>query len=416
MKHFAACVLSISIAACASTPASLQMADAGWIESWSASPLPPSGEGSFFGASPAFENQTIRQVVRLSAGGDQIRIRLTNEYGDAPLAVGAATVALAGPDGALASEAVPLTFSGSPSAVIRAHAPLVSDPVDLPTDALQSLSISVYFPDDTGPCVCHLTGVQTAYVSGPGDFTTSASFEPASTLTQRAFLGGVDVLVGSEAKTIVAFGDSITDGVGSTTDGDDRWPDQLADRLVARGGDVTFGVSNQGISGNRLLSGGAGVFGESILARFDRDVLGVPGAEYVILFIGVNDLGQGFGATGLPIAGLPQTEVSTEAMIAAYRQVIERAHMGGLTIYGATIAPYGGATYWSEEGESVRQAINTWIRESGEFDGVVDFDAAVRDPANPVAMAGGLHMGDFLHGSPAGYEAMANAIDLSLFE
>jgi lysophospholipase L1-like esterase len=406
----------VAIAACAAIPEQAGRADdAQWIESWSASPLPPSTEGSFFGPSPSFENQTIRQVVRLSAGGAQVRVRLTNEYGSAPLEVGAASIALSSAEGAPAGEAIPLTFSGRPGITIAAGAPAYSDPVDLPAQALQSLSISVYFPEATGPCTCHLTGVQTAYVSAPGDFT-AAAFEPASTLTQRAFLGGVQVRVEGEAETIVALGDSITDGIGATLDGDDRWPDVLAERLAARGGAVVFSVSNQGISGNRLLSGGPGPFGESILARLDRDVLSVPGVEHVVLLIGVNDLGLGF-ARGGPFAGtLPRTEVSEETMLAGYRQVIARAHMRGLKIYGATILPYNGTGTWTEEGEALRQTINAWIREGGEFDGVIDFDAAVRDPADPSRIADGLHAGDFLHGSPAGYAAMAAAVDLSLFE
>lgn len=414
----AAALLALT-AACmtASGDAARAAEGADWIESWGASPIPPSGPDSFFGESPSWENRTIRQTVRLSAGGDRIRIRLTNEFGAAPLHVGAATVALAGADGALSGEPIPLRFSGSPDALIRAGAPMLSDAVDLDVADLQSLSISLYFPDDTGPCTCHLTGSQTAYVSGPGDFTGAANFEADSTLTQRAFLSGVEVMVEGEGKTIVALGDSITDGVGSTPDADNRWPDILAERLAERGGPVSFAVSNQGISGNRLLSDGAGGFGDSILARLDRDVLAVPGVDYVILFIGVNDIGQAFGGGfGGPGGALPQTEVTAETMIAGYRQVIARAHLRGLTIYGATIAPYEGASYWTEQGEAVRQAVNDWIRTSDEFDGVVDFDAAVRDPADPTRFADGLHMGDYLHGSPAGYQAMADAIDLSLFE
>jgi lysophospholipase L1-like esterase len=427
MKRLTLVQAAIAIAACTTTPtgtAGIQTSaqNGGWIESWGAPPEPPSVKGGFFGASPSWKNQTLRQVVRLSAGGAELRVRLTNEYGAADLLVGAATVAPAGEGGALAGKPIPLTFSGKPAAVIRAGAPILSDPVILPTKALQSLAISLYLPNDTGPCTCHLTGAATTLVSAPGDFTKAATFKPAATLTQRAFLSSVDVLPAGGTATIIALGDSITDGVGATADCNDRWPDKLAERLVARGGAVTYGLSNQGISGNRLLSGGAGVFGDSVLARFDRDVLSAPGVKYVILFIGVNDLGQAFGARApaagagpSPFAGLPQTDVSVDAMLAGYRQVIARAHVHGLKVYGATIIPYGGATYWSKEGEATRLAINTWIRTGREFDGVIDFDAAMRDPKDPSKMADGLHLPDFLHATPAGLKAMADAVDLSLF-
>jgi lysophospholipase L1-like esterase len=384
-----------------------------WTGSWGASPLPPTPAGGPFPGTPSFENQTIRQVVRLSAGGDQIRLRLTNEYGAAPLEVGAARVALADADGAIVpgSERV-VTFSGAASAVISAGAPLLSDPIDLAVENLAILSVSLYFPDDTGACTCHSAGMQAAFVSAPGDHT-SGTFEPASMTQSRAFLSGVEVRTRA-AGVVVAFGDSITDGIGSTPGANHRWPDYLAARLAARRRDGTFGVVNQGISGNRVLSDGAG---ESALARFDRDVLSVPGLTHVIVFEGVNDLGIGFGNFGGGGRGgaLPAgVEVSEASLIAGYRQLIARAHAKGVKIYGATIAPYEGASYFAAAGESVRQAVNAWMRSSGEFDGVIDFDAVLRDPAKPSQIADGLHAGDHLHGNDAGYEAMADSIDLRL--
>jgi hypothetical protein len=206
MKRLILTLCAASLAACASMPTDATDPSAQtWIESWSASPLPPSVDGGFFGPSPSWQDATIRQVVRLSAGGSVLRVRLTNEYGAAPLVIGAATIAPAAADGAPIGDPIRLTFSGAASATAPAGAPLVSDPVALPVDALASVSISVYFPQDTGPCTCHLTGVQTAYVSAPGDHTAEAAFEPASTLAQRAFLGGVDVLAAGEAKTIVTL-------------------------------------------------------------------------------------------------------------------------------------------------------------------------------------------------------------------
>jgi len=219
-------------------------------------------------------------------------------------------------------------------------------------------------------------------------------------------------------KSIVVLGDSISDGVGSTPNANHRWPDLLADRLKARGGRGAWGVVNMGISGNRVLNDGAG---QSALARFDRDVLSVPGAAYVIIFEGVNDLGISYGHMSGPLAErfkslAPAHQATAEAMIAGYRQLIDRAHEKGLKVLGATITPYEGAAYYSPEGEAVRQAINRWIREGHAFDGVLDFDAAIRDPQTPSQIKEGLHAGDHLHGSDAGYQVLAHSIDLTLFK
>ncbi|HEX7079466.1 MAG TPA: SGNH/GDSL hydrolase family protein [Gammaproteobacteria bacterium] len=408
--------LRLPIAAALLLVNAVALAQGAWVGTWGASPVPPRAAGAGpFPATPSFSDVTIRQIVRLSAGGDQVRLRLTNEYGTAPLEIGAARIAIANADGELepATERV-VRFGGATSAVIPPGAPLVSDPVDLAVDELEILSVSLYFPSDTGPCTCHPTGMQTAFVSAPGDHT-SGTFEPADTIQSRAFLSGIAVRSDDAAGVVVAFGDSITDGVGSTPGANHRWPDYLAARLAARPG-APFGVVNHGISGNRVLADGAG---QSALARFDRDVLSVPGLTHVIVFEGVNDLGIGFGnfgGQGGRGGAFPQgVEVSAESIIAGYRQLIARAHAKGLKIYGATIAPYEGAGYFSEDGEAARQAINDWIRESGEFDAVLDFDAVLRDPEKPSQIAEGMHAGDFLHGSDAGYEAMAESIDLSLF-
>ncbi|MGD8809223.1 MAG: SGNH/GDSL hydrolase family protein [Gammaproteobacteria bacterium] len=384
-----------------------------WIGSWGAAPQPPTPAGAFFPASPSFENQTIRQIVRLSAGGERVRLRLTNEYGSQPLRVGAARVAVADGDSRIrrGTERV-VTFSGATSVDIPAGSPMLSDPIDLAVGELELLSVSLYFPADTGACTCHQVGLQPASVTD-GD-ATSGVFETQTQIAERAFLAGVDVSTDEAAGVVVALGDSITDGVGSTSGANRRWPDRLAERLAARSG-AAFGVVNQGISGNRVLADGAG---ESALARFDRDVLAVAGATHVIVFEGINDLGIGFGSFGGPGAAgaMPASvAVTAETVIGAFRQIIARAHARGLLVYGATIAPYEGAAYYSVEGERVRQRINAWIRDGGEFDAVLDFDAVLRDPGNPSRIADGLHVGDFLHGSDAGYDAMAQSVDLSLF-
>jgi lysophospholipase L1-like esterase len=387
-----------------------------WVTSWAASPQPPMTAGGPIPATPTFSNQTIRQVVRVSAGGSRLRLRISNEYGTAPLAVGAVRVAAAAADGAeQPGTSRRVTFGGQSSTVVPAGAPAISDPVDLATKPLASLSVSLYLPEEGGVCSCHGTALQTAFVSGKGDFS-AAPFTTAQTIQARAYLTAVDVEAGAGAKAVVVFGDSISDGVGSTVDANRRWPDRLAERLAARGG-APWGVVNAGISGNRVLSDG---MGQSALARFDRDVLAVPGAAAVIVFMGVNDVGLSYGAFEGPLAELFKTMVgprkATAAdLIAAYQQLIARAHGSGLKIYGATIAPYEGAAYYSMPGETVRSAVNQWMRTSKAFDAVLDFDAVFRDPAHPTRMLPAYDSGDHLHGSDAGYDAVAKSVDLSLF-
>jgi len=417
MKRLAAAALAVIGIVLA---AQANAAELNWARSWGASPQGPiAGLGPPFGPSPTFHDVTLRQVVRLSGGGRQVRIRFTNEFGGAPLVIGAAHVALAGDKGAIqpGSDRV-LTFAGKPTATVPAGAPLVSDPVDLPLPALSKLTISLYLPGQVNTCTCHGTSAATGWTL-PGDAVAAPSPPANATpLAVRALISAVEVGSDSPARTIVAFGDSITDGVGATTDADKRWPDQFAERLIQRGGPAVY-VSNQGISGNRVLNDG---FGVSALARFDRDVLSTPGLAYVIVFEGINDIGISFAPrsdTG-PLAGFMKAfggaPVSADDIIAGYRQLIARAHAHGVKIYGATITPYGGAGTDSPQGEAARQAVNAWIRTSGAFDGVLDFDAVWRDPAHPGRIREGLHAGDHLHGSDAGYKALADSIDLGLFK
>jgi lysophospholipase L1-like esterase len=388
-----------------------------WVQTWGASPLPPTPAFGPFPATPSFNNQTLRETVRISAGGRRIRIRFTNEYGTQPLVIGAARVALADEKGNIQPGSDhPILFSGQPAVTIPAAAPFVSDPIDLPVKALSSLSISLYLPQDTGQCTCHQVGVQDAFVSDTGDFTDKA-FEPRQTLQVRAFIAGVEVETAPSTRAVVVLGDSISDGVGSTVDANHRWPDLLAERLDAKGANA-WGVVNMGISGNRILGDGAG---QSALARFDRDVLSTPGVKVVIVFEGVNDIGISYGTPQGPLADrfkalAPAHKVTSDDLIAGYRQLIARARSRGLRIVGATITPYGGAMYYAAEGETVRQAVNHWIRTGHEFDGVIDFDAAIRDPNDPTRIKEGFHAGDHLHGSDAGYVAMAAAIQLSLLK
>ncbi len=389
-----------------------------WLSTWGAAPLPPTPAAGPFPATASFHDVTLRQVVRLSAGGQRLRVRLTNAYGTKPLHVGRATIALADASGAVKAGSIhALEFAGGADAVIPPGAPLLSDAVELSVAPLASVSISLYLPEDTGPCTCHQTGAQTGYVSAAGDLTAEATFPAAQKITYRAFISGVEVEATGGGKAIVILGDSISDGVGSTVDANRRWPDLLAERLEGRGGATAWGVVNMGISGNRVLNDG---FGQSALARLDRDVLSVPGAAYVVVFEGINDIGFSYAHFTGPLAeGFKSlaagNKVTADNLVAGYRQIIVRAHEKGLKAVGATITPYKGAATYSEEGEAVRQAVNTWIRTSGAFDAVLDFDAALRDPADPRQIAAGLHAGDHLHGSDAGYRAIARSIDLSLF-
>ena len=408
------------VAGCLALAATAHAAELHWARAWAASAQAPTKANGPFAGSPSFHDQTIRQVVRLSAGGRKVRVLFTNEYGTSPVTIGAAHLALAASGGAIRprSDHV-LTFGGRPQAVMRAGAPLLSDPVDLPVGALSRLAISLYLPDQVDACTCHGTSDEPGYATS-GDATSAPSLPVAGGPggLPRVMISGVDVAAGTPMKTIVAFGDSITDGVGATPGKDLRWPDQLSARLQAAGR-RDLDVADEGISGNRVLNDG---FGVSALARFDRDVLETPGLRYVILFEGINDIGISFmkRQTDGPMAsfmnGLPGGPVTAEDIIAGYRQIIARAHEHGVRIFGATVTPYGGAATFSPEGEAARQTVNHWIRTSGAFDGVIDFDAVWNDPAHPGRIKDGLHMGDHLHGSDAGYKALAAAIDLKLFK
>jgi lysophospholipase L1-like esterase len=383
-------------------------ASAHWVGAWGASPTAPQPASPGVPErllSPRFENQTIFQVVRLSAGGQRLRLRLTNEYGVRPLKIGALRVAVVDAQGMdVPGSARVVTFAGARTTSIPPGAPMLSDPVDLPTPRLARLRVSLYLPDQTGPCTCHMSGQEYVSVDGPGDLTAQPAPTPTGPAQFRAFLSGVEVEPGAQSRVIVALGDSITDGYLSTPGTDRRWPDRLAERLVERHPKRTFGVVNAGIGGNRVLSDAVvAVMGQSALTRFDRDVLSVAGATDLMVLEGVNDLGARVGRP------------SAEDLIAGYRQLIARAHAHGLRIIGGTILPYEGAGYFTAEGEATRQAVNAWIRAPGNFDAVIDFDAAIRDPAKPSRMRAGWHAGDWLHPNDAGYRAMGDAVDLALF-
>jgi lysophospholipase L1-like esterase len=397
-----ACALALAATSATGAPAR-------WIGSWAASPAPPmTASPNNRPLSPSFSDQTIVQVVRLSAGGQRLRVRLTNEYGQHALAVGAARVALVTPAGiVLPGSERALRFSGADAASIPPGAPLLSDPIDLATQPFARLRVSLYLPGETGPCTCHAQGLEpVALAAGDATANPPPTPPPAPAAPQyRAFLSAVDVETAAPtAPVVVAFGDSITDGARSTMSTDNRWPDWFATRLVERFKGRAAAVNNAGIGGNRVLSDGViAAFGQSALTRFDRDVLAVTGATHVVVLEGVNDLGDAKRPTA-------------EQLIAGYRQLIARAHAHGLKIFAATILPYGGAAYYSAQGDAERATINAWMRTSHEFDGVVDFDAAMRDPARPERMKADLQSGDWLHPNDAGYRVMGEAVDLAVFK
>jgi lysophospholipase L1-like esterase len=305
-----------------------------------------------------------------------------------------------------------LTFGGRSSVTIPPGAPILSDPVALAVPDLGSVAVSLFLPEITPTTTWHNEGVQTAYVSGPGDFTGAAGFEPALTFMPRIFLSEIQVDAAPGARAIVTFGDSITDGAASTPDANHRWPDFLAERLHAAGSEVA--VINQGISGARVLRDR---MGDNALARFDRDVLSQPHADTVVLMMGINDIG--WPGTLLVPEGEPAP--SAEDIIGGYQQLIARAHANGMRIVGATLTPFENTFagnplfgYYNEEKEAKRQKVNEWIRSSGAFDGVIDFDAATRDPANPRHIRADFDSGDHLHPQDTGYKAMADSIDLGV--
>jgi lysophospholipase L1-like esterase len=389
-----------------------------WVRSWGASPQAAHDGLGSLDDHPPLADVTLRQVVRISGGGRWVRIRFTNEFGTAPFTIGAARVGLAAPGGAVqvGSERV-LTFSGASAVTVPAGAPILSDPVDLPLPALATLSISLYLSGRVATCTCHDPALDTGWTI-PGDAVAAATLpENAEVLPVRALISAVELLPGAPAKAIVVVGDSRTDGTGSTPDTNHSWPELLAERLAARGVAAGY-VSNQGISGNRMLNDGIGV---AAMARFDRDVLATPGLGYVVLSLGGNDIGISFAPRDDdgPLADFlkmfPGAPVTTDDVIVGFRQLIARAHERGVRVYATTIAPYEGAEIYTPEGESARQAINEWIRTGGAFDAVLDFDAVWRDPDHPSRIRDDFHAGDHLHGNDAGYQALADSINLSLF-
>jgi lysophospholipase L1-like esterase len=378
--------------------------NAHWVGTWTAAPAPAEGA--------AFNNHTLRMVPRVSIGGGTLRVRISNAHGTRPLVIGAAWVGLrrTGPAVVPGSNRR-LTVGGEAGATIAAGALVVSDPVELEFAPLSDLAVSVHLPDDV-PASSGITGRyarQTNYISPPGDFA-GEEVMPVGRLTDDwYFLCGVDVVAPPETGAVVALGDSLTDANISTHDGHHSWPSQLARRLIARASGRTVAVMNQGLGGNRILHD---IRGDSGLRRFDRDVLAQPGVTHAVIMLGTNDLRNR--------PGKREEEVSAPQMIAGLKQLAVRGHARGIKVIGCTLTPYENETFlpgaWNPKRESIRQAVNEWLRQTDVFDAVVDFDRALRDPAHPTGMPPIYDCGDHLHPSDLGYRAMGDAVDLSLFD
>lgn len=400
-------VATLLVAVSASVSASANLRLVHWVATWSASPVPP---GSTFNpAPPPFDNQTIRHIVRVSAGGWQVRARFSNAFGTTPLRIGAAHIARHANDAAI----VPgtdhaLTFGGLPTITVPAGAVVVSDPVDFDVPTHGQLAVSLYVPEPTGAPTYHEVTRQTSYVSEPGNFAGDTEFPVAQSTVSRYFLSVVEVLTRLDVGAVVAFGDSITVGAASTVDQYRTWPDVLSSRLNPHGF-TRVAVINQGVGCGRLLFDQCGQNGS---ARFDRDVLTASGARHVIVALGLNDI-------GIPvILNRPAQLVSAADIIVGLRQLIERARAQRLRVHGATITPVGSSIvpgFFTPENEAKRQAVNAWIRTSAEFDSVIDFDAVVRYPVQPTRLHPDFSSPDGIHPNDEGYQAMANAINLSLF-
>jgi lysophospholipase L1-like esterase len=396
-----------------------------WVATWAASPEWADSNAK----SPLLNinDQTVRERVRLSIGGSRICIRLSNEYGGNPLSIGATTVGIPNDSASVRADTIrTVTFAGRDAVTLPAGAAVISDPISLPVTSGSEISVSLYFPNPVMTPTLHELALKRAIISRPGNHTLDEKIEAIATQTSSISLSAVLVPVQPSQQLVVTFGDSITDGDGSSVDADRNWPGDLIRRLQETPGGRTVAVANAGVAGNRLLTdgfpAGAGFgagFGLSALRRFNRDVLALPGVTHVVLLEGVNDIGFPGAKIGERYLADPAHPCTPEELFSAYRRLISRAHARGVKIIGATIGPFEGADvpgYFSQSKEKTRQAVNKWIRTSGAFDGVIDFDAVLRDPNHPSRLLPLYASKDQLHPNDVGYQAMADAIDLTLFK
>ncbi len=411
---FAVIVAVVLMASCAPAQRGAAKSDV-WVSSWGASQQIPEPQNAL--PMDDLRDATVRQIVHLSLGGSALRVHLSNAFGTEALHFTSVHVAHpVSPKAAAIDPAIDpasdhaLTFAGNPDVTIPPGAEYVSDPLEMPMAPLSDVAVTFHLDAPPARETGHPGSRSTSYYLH-GDAVSAADLPDAKHVDHWYQLTEIDVRASAKAGTVVALGDSITDGHGATTNGSDRWTDALAARLQGSKKTRNIGVSNQGIGGNHLLTDG---LGPNVLARLDRDVLAPVGARWLIVFEGVNDLG-GLARTGEVPA--EQHAAIVQRVIAAYEQIILRAHENGLRVYGATITPYVGSNYYHPGplSEADRQAVNAWIRAEGHFDAVIDFDAVVRDPGHPDRLLPAYDCGDHLHPGPAGYKAMGDAIPLSLF-
>lgn len=363
-----------------------------------------------------FYGQTVREIARLTVGGSGVVVRLTNEYGKTPIRLNGASLAFAAEHGGIEPlTSRPLTFGGNRAVVIHPGSSVVSDPVTIELRSFARLAIS-YHSDGFIPIETHhFEAQQTAFISVPGDFTSAGEMIVQQTTTSHYLLSAIYVKSSTASRTVICFGDSITDGYGSSIDADRRWPDIFAERLAAIDGAEEIAVINQGIGGNRLLNS---CRGSRAIERFDRDVLRHPGVSHLVILIGINDIAW----PNTVLAG-PKEAVSASDMISAYRQLIARARISGLTTMLCTLLPFEGTNpefpnggYYTTAKERIRQAVNSFIRDESDADAVMDFDALMRDPARPTRLRPEFDSGDHIHPNDTGYRKMADAIDLSFLD
>ncbi len=382
-----------------------------WVGSWAASQQLVEPQNAL--PTNSAHDETLRQIVHLSLGGAELRLHLSNRFGTAPLhftAVHIANPVAADSPKIMSATEKALTFSGQPDVTVPANADYVSDPVEFPVAALSDLAITLHIDAVPEQQTGHPGSRATSYIA-QGDVVSAPDLPAAARLDHWYFIAGVDVSASAQAAAIVTLGDSITDGHGSATNGNDRWTDFLAKRLQASPATRALAVLNQGIGGNRLLLDG---LGPNASARFDHDVLAQAGARYLIVLEGINDIGM---LTHDGEVSQSEHDALVHRVLVAYQQIITKSHTRGIEVIGATIMPFVGSEFYhpGPASEADRQAINQWIRAPGHFDAVIDFDGAMRDPEHPDRLLPAFDSGDHLHPSPAGYRAMADAIPLPLF-
>lgn len=414
-----AAAVGLAVASVEAPAAGTPTAAGKWVDTWTSMPqltepgnMPPP---PFTQNGLVMADTTLRQTVRVTVGGSNLRLRFSNAFGGAALPITAASVALpaggrAGVSAIEPTTARPVTFNDRPGTVIPVGAQMVSDPLGFRVAPKTILSVTIYLA--AGQASNNITshpGSRTTSYLVAGNHVADADLTGATPIDHWYFLSGVESFSQRGTAGAVMLGDSLTDGRGSTTNANDRWPDQLLDRLQASHRTDDVAILNQAAGGNRVLNDG---LGPNALARFDRDVLAQSGVEWLIVFEGINDIGT---AAATPEA---QQQVAAD-LIAAYEQFITRAHAQGIDVFGATILPFGGNTGYDEATgtrEAARQTVNDWIRTSGEFDAVIDFDKAVRDPATPRQLLPAYDVGDHLHLNPTGYHALADAVPARLFD